>query len=65
MKKICTCDRCGGEFVPWDDDYGTKYIGETETLCKDCLIEEIEEYLQTNLDDAAELLGWAVVKPSV
>lgn len=57
------CDKCGAEINPHKyDDCEKFYISNHETLCRDCFLEEQEEYLRLNTDDFAALVGAGVVE---
>lgn len=59
--KYPVCDQCGGEINPNKYDDCEKYfISGGRTLCKECFIEESIEYIKTNLNDFAGLMGVAV-----
>ena len=57
------CDKCGAEINPHKyEDCEKFYISNHEALCRDCCLEEQEEYLRLNLDDFAELVGATVTE---
>lgn len=57
------CERCGGEINPHKyDDCQKYYISNGMTLCKGCFQREAEEYIESNLDDFAALVGAGVVE---
>ena len=57
------CDKCGVEINPHKyEDCEKFYISNNETLCRDCFLEEQEEYLRLNLDDFAALVGATVTE---
>lgn len=55
------CENCGGEINPVRYDDCEKYfISDGRILCKECFIEESIEYIKTNLNEFANIMGVAV-----
>lgn len=57
------CEGCDGEINPHKyDDCQKYYISNGLILCKECFKKEAEEYIESNLDDFAALVGAGVVE---
>lgn len=59
--KYPICDECGLEINPCKYDDCEKYfISDGRILCKECFIEESIEYIKTNLNEFANIIGAAI-----
>lgn len=57
------CANCDAEINPVKyDDCEEYYLVEGEIYCKDCFKEWLEEWIELNLNDVAELAGVPVVE---
>ena len=62
-RKYPICDNCGAEINPNKyEDSDHYYLSNGKILCKECFQKESEEYLETNTDDFAALVGASVVE---
>ena len=61
--KFPFCCKCGNEINPVKyDDCEKCYPTDDGIMCKDCFLEDSIEWLKSNLDEFAELVGVTVVE---
>ena len=62
-RKYPICANCGGEIDPTRyDGCESYYITKYGPLCRECFIEQEEEYLRLNTEEFAALVGAQVVR---
>ena len=61
--KYPVCDNCGAEINPtkWDD-CEQYYLSGGEAMCKDCFMDWLHNWVESNLDAVTELAGVYVVE---
>ena len=61
--KFPHCSKCGAELNPNKyDDREKYYLTDDGIMCKDCFLEDSIEWLKSNLDEFAELVGVPVIE---
>ena len=61
--KFPHCVKCDGEINPIKyDDFEKYYLTDDGIMCKDCFLEDSIEWLKSNLDEFAELVGVQVIE---
>ena len=61
--KFPFCCKCGNEINPFKyDDCEKYYLTDVGIMCKDCFLEDSIEWLKSNLDEFAELVGVPVIE---
>ena len=61
--KIPFCYKCGNEINPVKyDDCEKYYLTHIGIICKHCFLDDSRDWLESNLDEFAELIGVPVVE---
>ena len=61
--KFPPCCKCGNEINPVKyDDCEKYYLTGVGIMCKDCFLEDSKDWLESNLDEFAELVGVPVIE---
>ena len=61
--KFPFCCKCGNEINPVKyDDCEKYYLTDDGIMCKDCFLEDSIEWLKSNLDEFAKLVGVPVIE---
>ena len=61
--KFPFCCKCGNEINPVKyDDCEKYYLTDVGIMCKDCFLEDSRDWLGSNLDEFAELVGVPVIE---
>ena len=61
--KFPFCCKCGNEINPVKyDDCEKYYMADDGIMCKDCFLEDSRDWIKSNLDEFAELVGVPVVE---
>ena len=61
--KFPFCCKCGNEINPVKyDDCEKYYLTDDDIMCKDCFLDDSRDWLESNLDEFAELVGVQVVE---
>ena len=61
--KFPHCAKCGLELNPNKyDDCEKYYLADVGIMCKDCFLEDSIEWLKSDLDEFAELVGVPVIE---
>ena len=61
--KFPHCVKCGAELNPNKyDDCEKYYLTDDGIMCKDCFLEDSIEWLKSNLDEFADLVGVPVIE---
>ena len=61
--KFPFCCKCGNEINPVKyDDCEKYYLTDGGIMCKDCFLDDLRDWLESNLDEFAELVGVQVVE---
>ena len=61
--KFTFCCKCGNEINPVKyDDCEKYYLTDVGIMCKDCFLEDSRDWLESNLDEFAELVGVPVIE---
>ena len=61
--KFPFCCKCGNEINPVKyDDCEKYYLTDGRVMCKDCFLDDSRDWLESNLDEFAELVGVPVVE---
>ena len=62
-RKFPFCCKCGNEINPVKyDDCEKCYPTDDGIMCKDCFLEDSRDWLESNLDEFAELVGVPVIE---
>ena len=57
------CCKCGNEINPVKyDDCEKYYLTDDGVMCKDCFLDDSRNFLESNLDEFAELVGVPVIE---
>ena len=61
--KFPHCVKCDGEINPIKyDDCEKYYLTYDGVMCKDCFLDDSREWLESNLDEFADLVGVPVIE---
>ena len=61
--KFPHCVKCDGEINPIRyDDCEKYYLTYDGVMCKDCFLDDSRDWLESNLDEFAELVGVPVIE---
>lgn len=61
--KFPHCSKCGSELNPNKyDDFEKYYLTDDGIMCKDCFLDDSRDWLESNLDEFAELVGVPVIE---
>lgn len=61
--KFPHCLKCGSELNPNKyDDCEKYYLKDDGIMCKDCFLDDSRDWLESNLDEFADLVGVPVIE---